>query len=146
MRYLHTMVRVHDLEASMHFYCQQFGLQESHRIDDKAGRYTLVYLSAPADAEQAKEAQAPLLELTYNWESEAYAGGRNFGHLAFEVDDIYQTCQQLMNSGVTINRPPRDGYMAFIRSPDQISIELLQKGKPLEPNEPWISMENIGSW
>lgn len=146
MRYLHTMVRVHDLEASMHFYCQQFGLQESHRIDDKAGRYTLVYLSAPADAEQAKEAQAPLLELTYNWESEAYAGGRNFGHLAFEVDDIYQTCQQLMNSGVTINRPPRDGYMAFIRSPDQISIELLQKGKPLEPNEPWISMENIGNW
>jgi len=146
MRYLHTMVRVQDLEASMHFYCQQLGLQESHRIDDEAGRYTLVYLSAPADAEQAKEAQAPLLELTYNWDTEAYAGGRNFGHLAFEVDDIYQTCQQLMKSGVTINRPPRDGYMAFIRSPDQISIELLQKDKPLEPNEPWISMENIGSW
>ena len=146
MRYLHTMVRVQDLEASMHFYCQQLGLQESHRIDDEAGRYTLVYLSAPADAEQAKEAQAPLLELTYNWDTEAYAGGRNFGHLAFEVDDIYQTCQQLMKSGVTINRPPRDGYMAFIRSPDQISIELLQKGKPLEPNQPWISMENIGNW
>ena len=146
MRYLHTMVRVQDLEASMHFYCQQLGLQESHRIDDEAGRYTLVYLNAPADTEHAKETHAPLLELTYNWESEAYSGGRNFGHLAFEVDDIYQTCQQLMESGVTINRPPRDGYMAFIRSPDQISIELLQKSKPLKPTEPWTSMENIGSW
>ena len=146
MRYLHTMVRVQNLEASMHFYCQQLGLQESHRIDDESGRYTLVYLSAPADTEQAKETQAPLLELTYNWDTEAYTGGRNFGHLAFEVDDIYHTCQQLMNSGVTIKRPPRDGYMAFIRSPDQISIELLQKDKPLEPTEPWTSMENIGSW
>ncbi|NOQ13214.1 MAG: lactoylglutathione lyase [Methyloprofundus sp.] len=146
MRYLHTMVRVQDLEASMHFYCQQLGLQESHRIDDEAGRYTLVYLSAPADTKQAKETQAPLLELTYNWDTETYSGGRNFGHLAFEVDDIYQTCQQLMKSGITINRPPRDGYMAFIRSPDQISIELLQKDKPLEPSEPWISMENIASW
>ena len=146
MRYLHTMVRVQDLEASMHFYCQQLGLQESHRIDDEAGRYTLVYLNAPADAEQAKSTHAPLLELTYNWESEAYTGGRNFGHLAFEVDDIYSLCQQLMNRGATINRPPRDGYMAFIRSPDQISIELLQKGKPLAPAEPWVSMENIGSW
>ena len=146
MRYLHTMVRVQDLEASMHFYCQQLGLQESHRIDDEAGRYTLVYLSAPADAEQAKITHSPLLELTYNWDSEAYTEGRNFGHLAFEVDDIYSLCQQLMDSGVTINRPPRDGYMAFIRSPDQISIELLQKGKSLAPAEPWASMENIGSW
>ena len=146
MRYLHTMVRVQDLEASMHFYCQQLGLQESHRIDDEADRYTLVYLNAPADAEQAKDTHAPLLELTYNWDTEAYTGGRNFGHLAFEVDDIYSLCQQLIDSGVTINRPPRDGYMAFIRSPDQISIELLQKGKPLTPAEPWASMENIGNW
>ena len=146
MRYLHTMVRVQDLEVSLHFYCQQLGLQESHRFDDEAGRYTLVYLSAPADSEQAKQTQAPLLELTYNWDTEAYAGGRNFGHLAFEVEDIYQTCQQLMDSGVVINRPPRDGYMAFIRSPDNISIELLQKDKPLAPAEPWASMENTGSW
>ena len=146
MRYLHTMVRVQDLEASMHFYCQQLGLQESHRIDDEAGRYTLVYLNAPLDTEQATNTHAPLVELTYNWDTEAYTGGRNFGHLAFEVDDIYSLCQQLMDSGVTINRPPRDGYMAFIRSPDQISIELLQKGKPLTPAEPWASMENIGSW
>ncbi|RLA24760.1 MAG: lactoylglutathione lyase [Gammaproteobacteria bacterium] len=146
MRYLHTMVRVQDLEASLHFYCQQLGLQESHRIEDEAGRYTLVYLNAPADAEQAKNAQAPLVELTYNWDSEAYLGGRNFGHLAFEVDDIYSICQTLLDSGVTINRPPRDGYMAFIRSPDQISIELLQKGKNLSPAEPWASMGNTGSW
>ncbi len=146
MRYLHTMVRVQDLEASMHFYCQQLGLQESHRINDETGRYTLVYLNAPADAGQVKETHAPLLELTYNWDTEAYTGGRNFGHLAFEVDDIYSTCQQLMDSGVAINRPPRDGYMAFIRSPDQISIELLQKGEKLAPAEPWASMENIGSW
>ena len=146
MRYLHTMVRVQDLEASLHFYCQQLGLQESHRFDDEAGRYTLVYLSAPADSELAKQTQAPLLELTYNWDTEAYKGGRNFGHLAFEVDDIYNCCQQLMDSGVTINRPPRDGYMAFIRSPDNISIELLQKDKPLTPAEPWASMENTGSW
>lgn len=146
MRYLHTMVRVQDLEASLYFYCEQLGLQESHRINDEDGRYTLVYLSAPADSEQAKETQAPLLELTYNWDTEAYTGGRNFGHLAFEVDDIYSFCQQLMDSGVSINRPPRDGYMAFIRSPDHISIELLQKNKPLSPAEPWASMENIGSW
>jgi len=146
MRYLHTMVRVQDLEASLHFYCQQLGLQESHRIEDEAGRYTLVYLNAPADAEQAKNAQAPLVELTYNWDSEPYLGGRNFGHLAFEVDNIYSICQRLLDSGVTINRPPRDGYMAFIRSPDQISIELLQKGKNLSPAEPWASMGNTGSW
>ncbi len=146
MRYLHTMVRVQDLEASMHFYCQQLGLQESHRFDDEAGRYTLVYLNAPADTEQAKSSQSPLLELTYNWDTEDYSGGRNFGHLAFEVDDIYRTCQHLMDRGVLISRPPRDGYMAFIRSPDKISIELLQKGKPLAPAEPWASMENTGSW
>ncbi|MBT3811861.1 MAG: lactoylglutathione lyase [Gammaproteobacteria bacterium] len=146
MRYLHTMVRVQDLDASLHFYCQQLGLQESHRFDDKAGRYTLVYLNAPADADQARNTEAPLLELTYNWDTEAYAGGRNFGHLAFEVDDIYATCRQLVDSGVTISRPPRDGHMAFIRSPDLISIELLQKGEALSPAEPWISMQNIGAW
>jgi lactoylglutathione lyase len=140
------MVRVQDLEASLHFYCQQLGLQESHRFDDNAGRYTLVYLNAPADAELAKNTEAPLLELTYNWDTETYASGRNFGHLAFEVDDIYATCQQLIDSGVTISRPPRDGHMAFIRSPDLISIELLQKGASLSPAEPWISMQNIGAW
>lgn len=146
MRYLHTMVRVQNLEASLHFYCQQLGLQESHRFDDDAGRYTLVYLNAPGDAELAKNTAAPLVELTYNWDTEVYTGGRNFGHLAFEVDDIYATCQKLLDSGVTINRPPRDGHMAFIRSPDLISIELLQKGKPLKPAEPWASMENTGVW
>lgn len=146
MRYLHTMVRVQDLEASLYFYCTQLGLQETHRLEDTAGRYTLIYLNAPADNEQATKTQAPLIELTYNWDTEAYPGGRNFGHLAFEVDDIYHTCQQLMDSGVSINRPPRDGYMAFIRSPDQISIELLQKGEPLAPVEPWASMENTGNW
>ena len=146
MRYLHTMVRVQDLEASLHFYCTQLGLQETNRVDDESGRYTLVYLNAPADSEQAIKAQAPLIELTYNWDTEAYTGGRNFGHLAFEVDDIYNTCQQLMDNGVIINRPPRDGFMAFIRSPDQISIELLQKSKPLPVAEPWASMENTGSW
>ena len=146
MRYLHTMIRVQDLDAALHFYCQQLGLQESHRFDDDAGRYTLVYLNASADADLAKNTHAPLVELTYNWDTEAYTGGRNFGHLAFEVDDIYSTCQKLMDSGVTINRPPRDGHMAFIRSPDQISIELLQKGEPLNSAEPWASMENTGAW
>ncbi|OQK17939.1 glyoxalase [Methyloprofundus sedimenti] len=146
MRYLHTMVRVQNLEASLHFYCQQLGLQESHRFDDAAGRYTLVYLNAPADTALAKNTAAPLVELTYNWDTEVYTGGRNFGHLAFEVDDIYATCQKLLDSGVTINRPPRDGHMAFIRSPDLISIELLQKDKPLKPAEPWVSMENTGVW
>jgi lactoylglutathione lyase len=140
------MVRVQDLEASLHFYCQQLGLQESHRFDDNAGRYTLVYLNAPVDAELAKNTEAPLLELTYNWDTETYASGRNFSHLAFEVDDIYATCQQLIDSGVTISRPPRDDHMAFIRSPDLISIELLQKGASLSPAEPWISMQNIGAW
>jgi len=140
------MVRVKDLTASLNFYCTQLGLQEAHRIEDEAGRYTLVYLNAPADSEQATTIQAPLLELTYNWDTEDYTSGRNFGHLAFEVDDIYSFCQDLLDKGITINRPPRDGYMAFIRSPDGISIELLQKDAKLAITEPWASMQNSGSW
>ena len=139
MKYLHTMVRVTDLEASLDFYCQNLGLQETRRREDKNGRYTLVFLSAPGD----EDAQ---VELTYNWDPEPYLGGRNFGHLAYEVSDIYATCEQLMAGGVTINRPPRDGRMAFVRSPDQISIELLQKGDALELKEPWVSMLNTGEW
>ena len=139
MKYLHTMVRVTDLEASLEFYCENLGLQETRRREDKNGRYTLVFLSAPGD----EDAQ---VELTYNWDREPYTGGRNFGHLAYEVSDIYATCEQLMAGGVTINRPPRDGRMAFVRSPDQISIELLQKGDALEPKEPWVSMPNTGEW
>lgn len=146
MRYLHTMVRVHDLDESLDFYCNKLGLVECDRLDSEAGRFTLVYLHAPLDAEQAKKMHAPLLELTYNWDTEDYQGGRNFGHLAFEVDNIYETCQKLMAAGVVINRPPRDGHMAFIRSPDMISIELLQKGGALAPEEPWVSMGNTGSW
>lgn len=146
MRYLHTMVRVRDLDESLDFYCNKLGLVESHRMDSEAGRFTLVYLHAPQDTDQAAKMHAPLLELTYNWDTEDYQGGRNFGHLAFEVDDIYQTCQKLMDAGVVINRPPRDGHMAFVRSPDKISIELLQKGASLPPEEPWLSMENTGSW
>ncbi len=139
MKYLHTMVRVTDLEASLDFYCDKLGLQETRRREDKNGRYTLVFLSAPGD----EDAQ---VELTYNWDPEPYLGGRNFGHLAYEVSDIYATCEQLMTGGVTINRPPRDGRMAFVRSPDQISIELLQKGDALELKEPWASMPNTGEW
>ena len=139
MKYLHTMVRVTDLEASLDFYCENLGLQETRRREDKNGRYTLVFLSAPGD----EDAQ---VELTYNWDPEPYTGGRNFGHLAYEVSDIYATCEQLMAGGVTINRPPRDGRMAFVRSPDQISIELLQKGDALELKEPWASMPNTGEW
>ena len=139
MKYLHTMVRVTDLEASLDFYCEKLGLQETRRREDKNGRYTLVFLSAPGD----EDAQ---VELTYNWDPEPYTGGRNFGHLAYEVPDIYATCGQLMAGGVTINRPPRDGRMAFVRSPDQISIELLQKGDALELKEPWASMPNTGEW
>jgi lactoylglutathione lyase len=146
MRYLHTMVRVHDLDESLDFYCNKLGLSELSRVDSEQGRFTLVYLCAPEDLKQAKGTQAPLLELTYNWDTEDYKGGRNFGHLAFEVNDIYVTCDKLMDAGVIINRPPRDGYMAFIRSPDNISIELLQKGKALAPAEPWASMENTGTW
>ncbi len=146
MRYLHTMVRVRDLAQSLDFYCNKMGLIECDRMESEAGRFTLVYLHAPLDAEQARKNQAPLLELTYNWDTEDYAGGRNFGHIAFEVDNIYQTCQALMDAGVIINRPPRDGRMAFIRSPDNISIEFLQKGAALTTTEPWHSMENTGSW
>lgn len=146
MRYLHTMVRVHNLDESLDFYCNKLGLVECDRMDSEAGRFTLVYLHAPQDADQAKKMHAPLLELTYNWDTEDYGGGRNFGHLAYEVENIYQTCQKLMDAGVVINRPPRDGRMAFIRSPDNISIEFLQKGAPLSPAEPWLSMANTGSW
>ena len=146
MRYLHTMVRVHDLDESLNFYCRKLGLVESHRMDSEQGRFTLVYLCAPADSQQARANQAPLLELTYNWDAEDYTGGRNFGHLAYEVDDIYALCQKLMDAGVIINRPPRDGRMAFVRSPDAISIEFLQKGDALPPMEPWLSMENVGNW
>lgn len=146
MRYLHTMVRVQNLEESLSFYCHKLGLIECKRLDNEDGRFTLVYLTAPVDAQRANENQAPLLELTYNWETENYSSGRNFGHLAFEVDDIYLTCQRLMQLGVIINRPPRDGQMAFVRSPDNISIELLQKGNALAQKEPWLSMLNNGSW
>ncbi len=146
MRFLHTMIRVHDLNESLDFFCAKLGLKESHRFDSEQGRFTLVYLYAPLDVNQALKMQAPLIELTYNWDTEDYGGGRNFGHLAFEVDNIYKTCQKLMEDGVLINRPPRDGRMAFIRSPDAISIEFLQKGESLEPKEPWVSMANTGSW
>jgi lactoylglutathione lyase len=146
MRYLHTMVRVKDLDASLDFYCNKLGLTEVRRMENDKGRFTLVFLAADKDAAQAKETQAPLVELTYNWDPEDYDGGRNFGHLAYRVDDIYATCQHLMDNGVTINRPPRDGRMAFVRSPDNISIELLQEGDALPAQEPWASMENTGSW
>ena len=146
MEYLHTMVRVTDLEVSLDFYCKKFGLIEMRRVDNEKSRFTLVFLAAPGDEQRAGENKAPLVELTYNWDAEVYTGGRNFGHLAYRVDNIYETCQRLMDAGVTINRPPRDGYMAFIRSPDNISIELLQRGEPLAPAEPWASMPNTGVW
>jgi lactoylglutathione lyase len=146
MEYLHTMVRVSDLDQSLDFYCNKLGLVEASRRDDEKGRYTLVFLAAPDDLDRARSTRSPLIELTYNWDEHDYAGGRNFGHLAYRVDDIYATCQKLMDAGVTINRPPRDGYMAFIRSPDGISIELLQKGERRAPQEPWSSMPNTGSW
>jgi lactoylglutathione lyase len=146
MKYLHTMVRVTDLESSLEFYCGCLGMVAIDRWDYEQGRFTICMLAAPGDETRAKEENAPLLELTYNWDPEEYAGGRNFGHLAFRVEDIYQTCQQLMNKGVTINRPPRDGHMAFVRSPDNISIEFLQQGESLAPAEPWQSMENTGEW
>ena len=139
MKYLHTMVRVSDLEKSLDFYCGKLGLVELRRYDEPRGRYTNVFLSAPGD----EDAQ---VELTFNWDPEDYGGGRNFGHLAYQVDDIYEACQRLADGGVTINRPPRDGRMAFVRSPDGISIELLQRGEALPPREPWASMENSGSW
>lgn len=146
MQYLHTMIRVTDLEASLTFYCEALGLQEVFRKDVEAGRFTLVFLAAPEDLDTAVSKQAPLLELTYNWDEQTYSGGRNFGHLAFRVEDIYATCAALMAAGVTINRPPRDGHMAFVRSPDNISIELLQAGESLPPQEPWASMANTGEW
>jgi lactoylglutathione lyase len=145
MRYLHTMVRVKDLDASIDFYCNKLGLKEVRRIENQGGRFTLVFLCAPDDFERAQKDQAPMVELTYNWDTEDYKGGRNFGHLAYRVSDIYGLCEKLMAAGVTINRPPRDGHMAFVRSPDGISIELLQDGH-LEPKEPWASMPNTGSW
>ena len=146
MQYLHTMVRVRDLHSSLNFFINQLGLVEVSRKDSEAGRFTLVFLAAPEDLELAKQRQAPMLELTHNWDDEVYSGGRNFGHLAYRVDNIYAICQRLMDAGVTINRPPRDGHMAFVRSPDGISIELLQKGDALSPEEPWASMENSGEW
>jgi lactoylglutathione lyase len=146
MRYLHTMVRVADLKASLNFYCELLGLEEIRRIDNDRGRFTLVFLAAPDDAGRAAADQAPMVELTHNWDTEDYKGGRNFGHLAYQVDDIYALCSRLKEGGVTINRPPRDGHMAFVRSPDGISIELLQKGGSKTPEEPWVSMPNTGSW
>ena len=146
MRYLHTMVRVTDLDKTLNFFCDLLGMVETRRTESEKGRYTNIFLAASQDEEAAKNSKAPVVELTYNWDPEEYAGGRNFGHLAFEVDDIYGTCQKLMDNGVTINRPPRDGYMAFIRTPDNISIELLQAGGPKEAQEPWTSMENTGNW
>ena len=146
MRYLHTMVRIIDVDASLDFYCTKFGMTEVRRVESEQGRFTLIFLAAPDDVESGRAVRAPLLELTYNWDPEIYTGGRNFGHLAFEVDDIYAICDRLMKAGVTINRPPREGRMAFIRSPDNISIELLQKGDALAPAEPWKSMQNTGVW
>ncbi len=145
MRYLHTMVRVSNLDSSLDFYCNKLGLVEISRMENEKGRFTLVFLTAPEDAENARNGGAPMVELTYNWDEHAYQGGRNFGHLAYRVSDIYAVCDKLMKAGVTINRPPRDGHMAFIRSPDGISIELLQDGH-LPPQEPWASMPNTGSW
>ena len=148
MRYLHTMVRVCDLKKSLDFYCVKLGMRQVRRMENDKGRFTLVFLAAADDEETAKENRAPLLELTHNWDGEDnnFGGGRNFGHLAFAVDNIYETCDNLVDKGVTINRPPRDGNMAFIRSPDGISIELLQKGEALPPNPKWQSAKNIGEW
>ena len=140
------MVRVSDVEKSLDFYCNKLGMREVRRTESEAGRYTLIFLAAPEDMDSASTEKAPLLELTYNWDPEVYTGGRNFGHIAYAVDDIYATCRRLQEHGVTINRPPRDGRMAFVRSPDNISIELLQAGEALAPAEPWTSMPNVGSW
>lgn len=146
IQYLHTMVRVRDIEESKKFYCDVLGLEEVQRKENEKGRFTLVFLAAKDDVAQFREKAAPALELTYNWDPEDYKGGRNFGHLAYRVDNIYETCRHIMESGVTVNRPPRDGYMAFVVSPDGISVELLQRGAPLAPQEPWASMPNTGSW
>lgn len=146
MRYLHTMIRVGNLDAALDFFCAKLGLEEISRMENQQGRFTLVFLAAPDDVAMARERKAPMVELTYNWDEHEYGGGRNFGHLAYRVKDIYATCQKLMDGGVTINRPPRDGHMAFVRSPDGISIELLQEGDRLAPQEPWASMPNTGAW
>ncbi|WP_040481793.1 VOC family protein [Luminiphilus syltensis] len=146
MQYLHTMIRASDLDATLDFFCGKLGLIEISRYDSEQGRFTLVFLAAPDDEALARERKGPMVEITHNWDPEDYDGGRNFGHLAYRVDNIYELCQQLMERGVTINRPPRDGHMAFIRSPDGISVELLQAGDSLPPQEPWASMENTGSW
>ncbi|MGF1525828.1 MAG: VOC family protein [Candidatus Competibacterales bacterium] len=146
MNYLHTMVRISNVEESLNFYCDKLGLQEVRRMDSEQGRFTLIFLAAPGDVEAAKANKAPMLELTYNWDPETYSGGRNFGPLAYRVENIYDTCQRLLDNGVTINRPPRDGRMAFVRSPDGVSIELLQSGDSLPTMEPWASMANTGSW
>jgi lactoylglutathione lyase len=147
MEYLHTMIRVGNLESALDFFCGKLGMVEVRRIDNDKGRFTLVFLATPSDeANGASQKRTPLLELTYNWDEHAYSGGRNFGHLAYRVDDIYVTCRKLMDSGVTINRPPRDGYMAFVKSPDGISVELLQKGDAKAAEEPWVSMPNTGTW
>lgn len=146
MRYLHTMIRASDLDATLAFFVDQLGLMEVRRYDSEQGRFTLVFLAAPGDADHAEAAQSPLVEITYNWDPEDYDGGRNFGHLAYRVDNIYETCQKLYDAGVVINRPPRDGRMAFVKSPDGISIELLQEGEALPAQEPWASMDNTGTW
>jgi lactoylglutathione lyase len=146
MRYLHTMVRVGDLDAALDFFCTKLGLVEMSRIDNDKGRFSLIFLAAPEDVEMARERKAPMVELTHNWDEQEYGGGRNFGHLAYRVKDIYAACQKLMDGGVTINRPPRDGHMAFVRSPDGISIELLHAGAAFSPAAPWLSMPHVGSW
>lgn len=146
MRYLHTMVRIGNIDESLAFYCGALGMREINRTDNERGRFTLIFLAADEDEVRAKAEKAPMLELTYNWDAENYGSARNFGHLAFVVDDIYATCAKLAAMGVTINRPPRDGHMAFVRSPDLVSVELLQKGGSLPPSEPWVSMANSGSW
>ncbi len=146
MRYLHTMVRVTDIDASLRFWCDLLGLTEVRRMENDKGRFTLIFLAAPKDLNRSAAERSPEVELTYNWDRETYSGGRNFGHLAYRVDDIHAVCQRISDGGVTINRPPRDGHMAFVRSPDGISIELLQEGEPLTPIEPWLSMPNTGEW
>ena len=146
MQYLHTMIRISDIDASLRFFCDGLGLSEVRRYDSESGRFTLIFLAATDDMDAARTQKAPLIELTYNWDPEDYTGGRNFGHLAYRVDDIYTLCTRLQDLGITIHRPPRDGHMAFIKSPDGISIELLQSGDALPPSEPWVSMPNTGSW
>ena len=146
MNYLHTMVRITNIDESLDFYCNKLGLVEVKRIENEKGRFTLLFLTAPGDIQQSQITHGPQLELTYNWDPQPYAEGRNFGHLAYCVENIYETCRRLKEAGVVINRPPRDGHMAFIRSPDHISIELLQKGDALPPQEPWVSAENVGHW